>query len=77
MNRDAGDLREFFLYAIFESDGDVVDLGDGQASIHGAVAGDEDFVFHLAHQEGSQRLVALRGRIALCIITSKHTHLGR
>jgi hypothetical protein len=27
MNRDAGDLREFFLYAGFEFAGDVVDLG--------------------------------------------------
>ena len=29
MNRDAGDLREIFLYAVFEGAGDVVDLGDG------------------------------------------------
>jgi len=27
MNRDAGDLREFFLHAVFEGSGDVVDLG--------------------------------------------------
>ena len=49
MNRDSGDLRESFLYAVFEGAGDVVDLGDGQTSIHGAVAGHQDFVLDLAH----------------------------
>ncbi len=44
MNRDARDLREMFLHAVFERAGDVVDLGDGQASIHGAVAGHQDVV---------------------------------
>jgi hypothetical protein len=43
MNHDAGDLREIFLYAVFEGAGDVVDLGDEQAAVHGAVAGDQDF----------------------------------
>jgi hypothetical protein len=43
MNRDARNLREIFLYAVFEGAGDVVDLGDGQAAVHGAVAGDQDF----------------------------------
>jgi hypothetical protein len=42
MKRDAGDLREFFHYAVLKGAGDVVDLGDGQAAAHGAVAGDED-----------------------------------
>jgi hypothetical protein len=27
MNRDAGDLREFFLHADFQFAGDIVDLG--------------------------------------------------
>jgi hypothetical protein len=54
MNRDARNLREIFLYAVFEGAGDVVDLGDGQAAVHGAVAGDQDFVLDLTHQEGSQ-----------------------
>lgn len=48
MNRDAGDLWEFFLHAEFQFAGDVVDLGDRQAAIHGAVAGDQDFVLDLA-----------------------------
>jgi hypothetical protein len=56
MNRDAGDLREFFLHADFQFAGDVVDLGDGQASLHGAVAGGPDCALRVAHQEGSQRL---------------------
>jgi len=56
MNCDAGDLQEVFLYPVFEGGGDVVDLGDGQASIHGAVAGGPDCALRVAHQEGSQRL---------------------
>jgi hypothetical protein len=56
MNRDADDLREFFLYADFQLAGDVVDLGDGQAAIHGAVAGRLDCALRVAHEEGSQRL---------------------
>jgi hypothetical protein len=52
-------------------------LGDGQAAVHGAVAGHQDFALHLTHQEGSQRRFALRGRVPLCIITSKPTHLGK
>jgi hypothetical protein len=44
MNRDACDLREFFLHMVFEGAGDVVDLGDGQAAVHGAVAGQQDVV---------------------------------
>ena len=74
MNRDAGDLREIFLRAVFQRAGDVVDLGDGQATIHGAMAGHQDFVLHLAHQDGSQRRFALQGTIPLCIITLKPTH---
>jgi hypothetical protein len=50
MNRDAGDLREIFLYAVFEGACSVVDFGDGQAAVHGAVAGDQDFVLHLMHE---------------------------
>jgi len=53
MNRDAGDLREIFLHADFQLAGDVMNFGDGEASIHGAMAGHQDFVLDLAHQEGS------------------------
>jgi len=41
---DAVDLGELFFDAILEGGGDVVDLGDGERAVHGAVAGDEDFV---------------------------------
>jgi hypothetical protein len=44
MNRNAGDLRDIFLHAVFERACNVVDLGNGQASIHGAVAGHQDVV---------------------------------
>jgi hypothetical protein len=44
MNRDAGDLREMLLHAVFQRAGHVVDLRYGQASIHGAVAGHQDVV---------------------------------
>ena len=44
MNRDARNLREMFLHAVFERSSDVVDLRFGQASIHGAVAGHQDVV---------------------------------
>lgn len=49
MNRDAVDLREFLFDAVFESGGDVVDLGNRQPAAHRAVAGSEDVVFHLAY----------------------------
>jgi hypothetical protein len=55
MNRDAGNLREMFLYAEFQLAGDVVISRDGQAAVHSAVAGEEDFMLDLAHNEGSQR----------------------
>ena len=55
MNRDAGDLRAVFLHTNFEFTGNVVDLRDGQASIHGAVAGHQDFV-PLAAPGGSPTL---------------------
>jgi hypothetical protein len=42
MNRNAGDLQKMFLCAFFEGSGDVVDLGVGQAAVHGAVAGRQD-----------------------------------
>jgi len=53
MNRDAHDLREFFLHAVFEGAGDVVDLRNGQAAVLGAMAGHKDHVLDLAYQEGS------------------------
>jgi len=51
MNGDAEDLREALLDAVFESGGDVVDFGDGQIALHGAVAGDEDFVIDAADMD--------------------------
>jgi hypothetical protein len=77
MNIEAGDLWEFFLYAAFERPSEFVDLGDGQAILHGAVAGYQDFVLNLPHQERSQRRFALRGTVPLCIIASKPTHQGK
>jgi hypothetical protein len=77
MNRDAGDLWEFFFYAESQFAGAVMDLCDGERAVHGAVAGDQDFLLDLAHKAVSQRFLALRRRILLCIITSKATHLGR
>src|SRR5487761_669984 len=41
---DAVDLGEVLLDAILDGGSDVVDVGDGEAAVHGAVAGDEDFV---------------------------------
>ena len=55
MNGDAGDLREIFLHADFQFPGDVVDLSYGQAAIHGAVAGHQDFA-PLAAPGGSPTL---------------------
>jgi len=48
MNRDPRDLWEFLLHAVFERGGDIVDLRDRQAAIHRAMAGSQNFVFHLA-----------------------------
>ena len=45
MDGEAEDLGEALFDAVFDGGGDVVDLGDGEIAIHGAVAGDEDFVF--------------------------------
>jgi hypothetical protein len=49
MNCEAENLREALLHAVFEGRGDVVDLGDGQSAVHGAVARDENFVVHASH----------------------------
>ena len=49
MNRQAKNLRETFFHAVFERGSDVVNFGDGQIAVHGAVAGDQDFVIHAAH----------------------------
>ena len=40
MDRQTKNLRKAFFYAIFEGRGYVVDFGDGQGAIHGAVARD-------------------------------------
>src|SRR6185437_16580683 len=40
---EAVDLGEVFLDAVFDGGGDVVDVGDGESAVHGAMAGDEDF----------------------------------
>jgi hypothetical protein len=76
MNGDAGDLREFFLYAEFQFAGDIVDLGDGQAAVHGAVAGDQDFVAYPDHGEESS-LFRLWEKVRVCIIIGKAAHTGR
>ena len=60
MNRDAGDLWEFLLHAVFQRSGDVVDLGDGQAAVHGAVAGDERFC-GLPRPRGRKLALSLAG----------------
>lgn len=51
MDGDAGDLGEVLLDTVFDGGGDVVDLGDGEIAVHGAVAGDEDFVFDEADMD--------------------------
>lgn len=45
MDGDAIDLGEAFFDAVFNGGGDVVDLSDGEIAVHGAMTGDEDFVF--------------------------------
>jgi hypothetical protein len=62
MNRDAGDLREFFLHADFQLAGDVVDLSDGQAFIHDAVAGHQDVVLPPDSPGGQSTTVCLAGK---------------
>ena len=49
MDGQAEDLWEAFFHAVFQGGGDVMDFGDGQVAVHGAVAGDQDFVVHAAH----------------------------
>src|SRR5271155_2787684 len=51
MNRDAIDLREFFLDAVFQRGGYVVDLGNGQRAPHRAMARGKDMVLDLAHAD--------------------------
>src|SRR5277367_2583323 len=48
VNCQAENLGEALFHAVFQGGGDVVDFGDGQAAVHGAVAGDQDFVIHAA-----------------------------
>lgn len=48
MDGDAVDLGEALFDAVFDGGGDVVDFGDGEIAVHGAVAGHEDFVFDAA-----------------------------
>src|SRR3990172_6788993 len=45
---EAGDLRESLADAVLEGGGDVVDGGDGEIALHGAMAGDEDLALDLA-----------------------------
>src|SRR5579862_1750416 len=45
---DAGDLREVFLDAVFKSGGDIVNPGNGEFTLHDAVAGNEDVMLDLA-----------------------------
>ena len=46
---EAVDLWELLLDAIFEGGGDVVNLGDGESAVHGAMAGDKNFVLDEAN----------------------------
>ena len=48
MNREAEDLRKAFFHAIFERGRNVVDLSDGKAAVHRAVARNQDFVIDAA-----------------------------
>src|SRR5690348_18013906 len=49
VNRNAGDLRELLLDAVLERRRHIVNLRDGQAAVHRAVAGNENPVLHAAH----------------------------
>ena len=49
MNRQAENLREAFLYAVFESGSNVVNCRNRKISVHGAVAGDQNLVIGAAH----------------------------
>lgn len=62
MNREAENLGETLLHAIFEGGGDVMDLGDRKAAIHRAVAGNQDFVIDAADVDfvAVEQLVILR-----------------
>lgn len=62
MNGDAINLREAFLDAVLQRGGDIVNFGDEQAALHGAVAGDQNFVIHAANVDlvAIQELVKLR-----------------
>jgi hypothetical protein len=51
-----------FLHADFQLAGDVVDLGDGQVSIHGAVAGHQDVVLPPNAPEGQSTTFCLAGK---------------
>lgn len=55
MDGEAIDLGEVFLDAVFDGGGDVVDVGDGESAVHGAVAGDEDLVL----DEADMNVVAI------------------
>ena len=48
MNREAEDLRETLLNAIFEDGCEVVDLRNGETSVHRTVTGNEDSMIHAA-----------------------------
>lgn len=46
MDGEAVNLGKAFLDAVFERASDVVDFGDREVTVHGAMAGDEDSVIH-------------------------------
>jgi len=48
MNGEAVNLWKAFFDAVFQGGGDVMDFCDGQRAIHGAMAGDENFVVDAA-----------------------------
>ena len=49
VNGDALDAGEFLADAIFQGLGNIVDAGNRQVAIHGAMAGDHDLAVHAAH----------------------------
>ena len=48
MNRETEDLGKAFFHTIFERGCNVVDLGDGKAAVHRAMARNQDFVIDAA-----------------------------
>jgi hypothetical protein len=67
---NAGDLGEFFLDQVFESDENVVDAGNGVIAFHDAVAGGEDVVLDLADTDivAAEELVVATGHVIEAVL---------